>query len=93
MNPDRKTLADLFARLHGMGVTAANTVLECPSCDAEGSYIEDGKTTQCLDCMGECYHAPYPDEVLQVLGEMMTVATPGVSMSDVLDAAMKAGVY
>jgi len=33
------------------------------------------------------------DEVLRVLGEMMNVATPGITIERVLDAAKKAGVY
>ena len=32
-------------------------------------------------------------EVLRVLSEMMNLDTPGITMSDVLTAAKKAGVY
>jgi len=79
MNEHRKALADLFARLHGMGVESADTpgLRVCP-------------TPGCTSCK---VVMPDSDEVLMVLSEMMNVATPGVSMSDVLDAAKKAGVY
>lgn len=92
MNLERKTLADLFARLHGMGVTTAATDLACVHCDMTGKA--SGRTApNCYECDGEGYHVPDCDEVLVVLGEMMNVATPGITMSDVLDAAKKAGVF
>ena len=45
------------------------------------------------DCAGCGVCIIDSDEVLRVLGEMMNVETPGITMSCVLDAAMKAGVY
>lgn len=89
MNPDRKTLADLFARLHGMGVESAAADLACIQCKTTGDWWG----VPCPYCGGFGFHKPIPAEVLPVLGEMMNVATPGITMSDVLDAAKKAGVY
>ena len=89
MNAERKTLADLFARLHGMGVESAD--LTCRRCGATGRNKRVGD--ECYMCEGAGSLAPSSGHVLMVLGEMMNVATPGITMSDVLNAAKKAGVY
>lgn len=87
MNPDRKTIADLFARLHGMGVESAD--LTCDKCKGMGWRGH----TPCVWCEGFKVRMPHDHVVLYVLSEMMNVATPGITMGDVLDAAKKAGVY
>lgn len=92
MNLERKALADLFARLYELGVTTSATDLACMHCDTTGK-ASGRSAPNCYECDGEGYHVPDCDEVIAVLGEMMNVATPGVSMADVLDAAKKAGVY
>ena len=90
MNEDRRALADLLARLHGMGVTTAPNDLQCQHCKGTGQYRKPG---DCFECKGEGYHLPEHCEVLPILGEMMNVPTPGITMGDVLAAAKKAGVY
>lgn len=79
MNPDRKTLADLFARLHGMGVESAAPWPSCglPLCPPCETWWTENK----VRVVGE------------VIGEMFGRDNQGITESDVLDAAKKAGVY
>lgn len=78
MNEDRRALADLLARLHGVGVENALW----PGC---------GKP-ECP--RAECWATEvYEEQVLRILSEMMNLPTPGITMGDVLTAAKRAGVY
>ena len=91
MNADRKALADLFARLHGVGVESAT--LDCPMCDGTGTRVSTN--VACWFCGGSKVRpvSDWQGVVLRVVGEMMATDTPGITMGDVLTAAKRAGVY
>ena len=89
MNESRKALADLFARLHGMGVESAD--IACDHC--KGTGRQPWSHLACIWCDGSKVRMPHDHVILYVLSEMMNVDTPGITTGDVLDAAKKAGVY
>ena len=90
MNAERKTLADLFARLHGMGVEAAGRT-PCHECEND-DLMDQPPPMPCAYCGGTNLARIEERQVLQVLGEMMGRKLE-VTESDVLDAAKKAGVF
>lgn len=88
MNAERKTLADLFAHMEQDGVEMAIRS-PCPRCwRASPEYI-----AACTHCGGENYRPITEDDIWRLLGEMRGRVTAGVTESDVLDAAKKAGVF
>ena len=85
MKADRKALAVLFARLHALGVTSADVGCSvCKGTDTKG---------KCWRCYGDGYDHVSSGAVLQVLGEMMVTDTLGITTTDVLAAAKRAGVF
>lgn len=85
MKADRQAFAALLRQLHTMGVTSA--AVSCSVCKGQPSGVP------CRRCDDAGYDHVSSGAVLTVLGEMMVTDTPGTTMSDVLDAAKRAGVY
>lgn len=81
MNESRKALADLFARLHGMGVESAAPM---PLCSIPAPLCGTCETW---------WTANKERKVGEVVGEMFGRDNQGITESDVLAAAKRAGVY